>query len=66
MENHTSPGLIWFYEIFHSGNQDDFEAFCSMHEDVKLVMSYYATSPRELQNIANNLNNSNILATAKL
>ncbi|MEQ8474542.1 MAG: hypothetical protein RIC35_25310 [Marinoscillum sp.] len=65
MDNQSTPGLIWFHDVFHSGNQDDFDAFCQIYEDAKLVMSYYASSPQELQTIANSLNNSNILASTK-
>ncbi|MEQ9304764.1 MAG: hypothetical protein RJQ14_12725 [Marinoscillum sp.] len=65
MTEQPSPGLIWFHDIFHCGNQDDYDAFCQLYADAKLVMSYYASSPQELQNIANSLNNSNILTSTK-
>lgn len=57
-------GYIWFHQQFFGGSKDEFEEYCSKHEEARLVMRYFAQSKGQLEKIAENLNNSNLLAAS--
>ncbi|RED92653.1 hypothetical protein [Marinoscillum furvescens] len=58
-------GYIWYNKEFFGGKKEDYEAFCMAHEDTKFIMKYFATSTKQLSEIANNLNNSNVARELK-
>lgn len=58
-------GYIWYHNEFFGGVKEDYEAFCRANKDTKFIMKYFAASTKQLHEIANNLNNSNVARELK-
>ena len=52
-------GLIWYSEGYHSGTEDDYDAFLQSNENAKLIFTFNEIKPSQLHKLAENLNRSN-------
>gem|GEM_PF-6255404 len=52
-------GLIWYLDGYHSGTQEDFQAFLKSHKGAKLVFTFDEIKPSQLLKLSDNLNSSN-------